>query len=317
MFALKRYAYEVCRQKSFSGAAHSLYITQPALSAAIRRLEERIGMPLFDRSTTPVSLTDCGMRYMLAAEAIMAVEQAFADYLADVRQLQTGTLVIGGSNLFTSYVVPPLAAALHERFPNVRITLVEDSTRQLTAKLLAGDLDFLVDNGTLDETQYAAYPWREEQLLLAVPREYAENSGLEDFAVPADSIRSGSPLGPETPCVPLERFRNCPFVFLKPPNDTHIRGMQLCRNHGFEPRVLFELDQQATAYNIAASGMGACFVSDTLVRSAAPQPGLCYYLPDRDAGRRPICFYTRRNMPVTFAMDAWLKLLGQTGSSAC
>lgn len=110
MFAGMEYVYEVYRQKSFSRAAKSLYISQPSLSATVKRIETRVGSPIFDRSTTPVRLTECGKKYIEAVEAILAVQNDFRNYVEDVNKLQTGTLCIGGSNLFSSYVLPPLIA---------------------------------------------------------------------------------------------------------------------------------------------------------------------------------------------------------------
>ena len=58
------YVYEVYKERSFSKAAENLYISQPALSAMIKKVENKVGMPLFDRSTNPIQLTDCGKRYI-------------------------------------------------------------------------------------------------------------------------------------------------------------------------------------------------------------------------------------------------------------
>ena len=63
-----RYVYEIYRQKSFSKAAQALFITQPALSIAIGKLEASLGMPLFDRSTRPISLTPAGRIYLQTIE---------------------------------------------------------------------------------------------------------------------------------------------------------------------------------------------------------------------------------------------------------
>ncbi len=70
MFTWKKYVYEVYREKSFSKAAQNLYISQPSLSARIKKVEERIGVPLFDRSTSPLQLTEVGKAYIEAAEEI-------------------------------------------------------------------------------------------------------------------------------------------------------------------------------------------------------------------------------------------------------
>lgn len=60
MFSGMNYVYEVYKEQSFSKAAENLYISQPALSSMIKKIETKIGMPLFDRSTSPIQLTECG-----------------------------------------------------------------------------------------------------------------------------------------------------------------------------------------------------------------------------------------------------------------
>ncbi len=67
MFVWKKYVYEVYKERSFTKAAQNLYISQPSLSARIKKIEEIIGEPLFDRSTTPLQLTEVGKVYIEAA----------------------------------------------------------------------------------------------------------------------------------------------------------------------------------------------------------------------------------------------------------
>ena len=69
------YVYEVYKEKSFSTAAKKLFVTQPALSSAIKKAEEKIGAVLFDRSTVPVQLTDAGKVYIQAIEQIKSIKE--------------------------------------------------------------------------------------------------------------------------------------------------------------------------------------------------------------------------------------------------
>ena len=108
MFSGKEYVYEVYKEKSFSKAANNLFISQPSLSSTIKRIENKIGMPIFDRSTTPIGLTECGLKYIKAAESIMAIEQDFHNYLDDARNLQTGTLTIGLAAIYLLLMSYPL-----------------------------------------------------------------------------------------------------------------------------------------------------------------------------------------------------------------
>lgn len=83
MFQGMEYVYEVYKEKSFSKAAASLFISQPSLSANVRRVENRIGYPIFDRSTKPLSLTECGRQYIQCVERIMNIERDFSDFIND------------------------------------------------------------------------------------------------------------------------------------------------------------------------------------------------------------------------------------------
>ena len=92
------------------------------------RVENRIGYPIFDRSTKPLQLTEVGKHYIQAVEKVMDIENNLENYLLDLGNLKTGTLNVGGSNFFSSWILPPLIADFSQKFPHVQISLVEKST---------------------------------------------------------------------------------------------------------------------------------------------------------------------------------------------
>lgn len=309
MFAGMEYVYEVYRQKSFSRAAKSLYISQPSLSATVKRIETRVGSPIFDRSTTPVRLTECGKKYIEAVEAILAVQNDFRNYVEDVNKLQTGTLCIGGSNLFSSYVLPPLIAEFKRRYPRMTIHLVEESTAQLEQLLLAGNLDFIIDNYYFCEDTLIRHLYHREHLVLAVPGHLKINDTLKDYQLNTEEIASGRYLGEEVPAVPLGQFKDEDFILLKMENDTRERGIKLCQNSGFKPKILLNLDQQVTDYNITCSGMGISFISDTLVSCVQPHPRVVYYKLQGEETGRNIYFYRKKGRYLSQAMKEFLKIV--------
>ena len=128
MFANMRYVYEVYKEGSFSKAAERLYISQPALSATVKKIEKKIGMQLFDRSTVPIQLTECGKKYIRTAEKMMDLEEEFACYVGNLNELRTGRLSIGGTYLFIAFVLPDIVKRFREKYPNIKISLVEGHT---------------------------------------------------------------------------------------------------------------------------------------------------------------------------------------------
>ena len=99
MFHSMQYIYEVYKERSFSKAAANLYISQPSLSAAVKKVEEKIGAPIFDRSVSPIQLTECGEHYIRSVEEIMEIQHRFENYLNDLNELKTGQIAIGGEDL--------------------------------------------------------------------------------------------------------------------------------------------------------------------------------------------------------------------------
>ena len=168
MFTWKKYIYEVYLEKSFSRAAQNLYISQPSLSARVKKVEEQIGFPLFDRSTNPLQLTEVGKAYIEAAEEIFQIEQRMENYINNLSTLKTGSLSIGASNLFAAYVLPPIITSFKQKFPDVDIQITEGNTTQLETMLGSNSLDFVIDNYHYDSTLYNKKLYCKENILLSL-----------------------------------------------------------------------------------------------------------------------------------------------------
>ena len=265
MFVWKKYVYEVYKERSFTKAAQNLYISQPSLSARIKKIEEIIGEPLFDRSTTPLQLTEVGKVYIEAAEEITQIEQRVENYINDLAGLKTGNLAVGASTLFAAYVVPSLITQFNQKFPDVHIQLIEGNTAELEEMLGSNALDFVIDNYHYDSILYNKELYCEENILLAVPKHFAVNEELGMYQLSYKNIKNKNYLNQKYPAVPLGRFADLPFIMLTQGNDTRTRGDRLCRNVGFKPNIVLEFNQQLTAYMASSTQLGATFISDILV----------------------------------------------------
>lgn len=308
MFQGMEYVYEVYKEKSFTKAAQNLFLSQPSLSAAVKRVEKKIGYPIFDRSTKPLQLTECGEKYIQAVENIMSEQNAFADYINDWGNLKTGSLILGGSSLFSSWILPHLMGKFTRKYPLVKLVLMEENTAELEKMLQNGCLDLMMDNCLLNPAIFDSCIFQEEHLLLAVPRAFPVNERLLAYQLHTEDIKSGSFLEPEVPSVPLNYFRDDPFIILKPENDTAKRAMNICRAQNFEPQVLFRLDQQQTAYNVTCSGLGISFISDTLIARGTDSSHVVYYKLQGDAVTRNLYLYWKKGRYFTRSMEEFVKI---------
>lgn len=309
MFVWKKYVYEVYKERSFTKAAQNLYISQPSLSARIKKIEEIIGEPLFDRSTTPLQLTEVGKVYIEAAEEITQIEQRVENYINDLAGLKTGNLAVGASTLFAAYVVPSLITQFNQKFPDVHIQLIEGNTAELEEMLGSNALDFVIENYHYDSILYNKELYCEENILLAVPKHFAVNEELGMYQLSYKNIKNKNYLNQKYPAVPLGRFADLPFIMLTQGNDTRTRGDRLCRNVGFKPNIVLEFNQQSTAYMASSTQLGATFISDILVSQLPTFENLVYYKLDGEEAKRKVFFYYKTHKYKTRVMEEFVRMM--------
>lgn len=309
MFVWKKYVYEVYKERSFTKATQNLYISQPSLSARIKKIEEIIGEPLFDRSTTPLQLTEVGKVYIEAAEEITQIEQRVENYINDLAGLKTGNLAVGASTLFAAYVVPSLITQFNQKFPDVHIQLIEGNTAELEEMLGSNALDFVIDNYHYDSILYNKELYCEENILLAVPKHFAVNEELGMYQLSYKNIKNKNYLSRKYPAVPLGRFADLPFIMLTQGNDTRTRGDRLCRNVGFKPNIVLEFNQQSTAYMASSTQLGATFISDILVSQLPTFENLVYYKLDGEEAKRKVFFYYKTHKYKTRVMEEFIRMM--------
>lgn len=301
-----KYVYAVYQHRNFSKAAQALGIAQPTLSLMIKKAEAHLGGEMFDRSKTPLGLTDLGRAYIQAAIRIMRVEDEFSQYISANEQVPSGILTLGGTPMFISYVLPSLLTIFCNRYPGVEIRLHDHPSYMLEKDLSDGVLDLAMDNAQLDPGRFDSCVFQSEELILAVPRKKAEEASLRLYRMTSSYIQRGGIQGAAP--VPLKNLCEMPFILLRKGSDTRIRSDKLCGEAGFEPKIQLQVDQQITAYNMAAAGLGVAFISDTLVNHVPHNDQLMFFRLSGENARREICFFTRKGAPLSAPASAFLKM---------
>ncbi|MBR2728498.1 MAG: LysR family transcriptional regulator [Lachnospiraceae bacterium] len=262
------YIYEVFREKNFTHAAEKLFITQPALSMAIQKVEERLGMPLFDRSTRPLSVTEAGEAYLKYILRVRQLETELEQQIQDIRELETGRITLGGSNYINTCILPPVLAGFASRYPGIEINLIETSSADLSEKLKRQEIDITFHCSPEFIQHFERYAAFQDRILLAVPQSTAISKDCPEVsgaALSAKDILANRHLKEDCPAVPLEHFRDLSYILLTKGNNLYERSRQMFEEAGFVPNTVMKLSQLATAYHLSNAGIGATFVSDRLV----------------------------------------------------
>lgn len=163
-----RYLIAVAEHGNFTRAAEDLHVSQPTLSQQIRQLERAVGVQLLDRTGRTVRLTDAGAVYTEHARRALRDLNAAERAVHDVQDLSRGHLRLGVTPTFTAYLIGPLVAELHTRFPGVGLTLTESTQDRIEAALLADDLDLGIAFAGPHPTGITATPLFTETLSLVI-----------------------------------------------------------------------------------------------------------------------------------------------------
>ncbi len=311
MFKKMEYVYEVYKEKSFTRAAEKLYISQPCLSAAIKKIEEKIGMPVFERRYSAVRPTKIGEEYIKAVEKMMSIEKDFDSKINDINQIQYGHITVGGSNYVSSYILPLVAAKFAENYPKIEITLMEAGSTELDRMLNNEEIDLMIDSFDNDEVLHESYPIIKERILLAVPASSKSNKGLEKYQIHPHDIFKGKADIDKVPKIPVEKFRDENFILLKSGHNMHKYAMRVFKNKSFTPKIAFKLDQLSTSYRFTALGNGACFLTDTIFKFHDFKDEVVLYNLE-ESGTRTLYIAQKRNRYTSNAMERFIELAKET-----
>ena len=262
-----RYIYSVYKNGSFSKAAAELFITQPALSIAVSKVEARIGVPLFDRTSKPLKLTQAGEYYIRKYREIRNLEYELDRQLHDLADLQTGSLRIGGTHYFDAHVLPPVLVRFADRYPGISLKLVEAGADSLLQMLYDQDIDITFNCTIKPRDSFVRKPCFQDMLLLSVPRQMVPKD-LACAALTPDEICRKKHLEPDCPGISLRDFSSLPFIMLTKGNDLHQRANDIFKEEKIQPAIRMEVRQLATAWHLSDAGMGTTFIPDFLVNGS-------------------------------------------------
>lgn len=241
-----QYALVIARTRSFSQAAQELNITQPALSKQIISLESNLGVKLFDRATTPISLTPAGEHFLSRAQKLLFEEEQLLKTMEQYKTGESGKLVIGISPFRSLYLMPDIVLALKKRFPGLQIVLNEQNSAQLHKGIMDGSYDFAIMNLPVDESQLDVTLLEKDVLVLAVHRSLAGYIRWKNKK-PAASISMAE-------CASL------PFVTLGAGQELRLLFDKLCAHASITPQIEVEVNGVATAWSMVQAGIGAAIL---------------------------------------------------------
>lgn len=235
------YFQALAKHQNFTKAADELALTQSALSRSIAKLEEELGVPLFDRKVRGVTLNQYGEILLpYVNRVIQEINQAKQE-IRDLDNPYQGTISLAFIHTLGSSFVPDLISVFREKYPGIQFQLTQDSTRKIMNLLEAGEIDLGLcsPNEQMKNKYIESVVAIDEPLYLIVPKQhrFAERTKIE-----------------------LEEVAYEPFVSYK--HESGIREVieKLCQEAGFKPNVTFEGVGDETIAGFVAANFGVALI---------------------------------------------------------
>jgi LysR family hydrogen peroxide-inducible transcriptional activator len=165
-----RYIVAVARERHFGRAAEACFVSQPTLSVAVKKLEEELGLPLFERGPGEVTVTPAGQRVVEQAQRVLEEASRIKEIAAAGRDPLAGPLRLGAIYTIGPYLLPKLIPILRKNAPTMQLLIQENFTHRLAEMLKSGEVDAILIALPFDEPGVATHALYDEPFFVAVPK---------------------------------------------------------------------------------------------------------------------------------------------------
>jgi DNA-binding transcriptional LysR family regulator len=273
---------------SFSGAAEALHMAQPSLSEQVRRLEDELGVALFQRVGRGVVLTEAGRALRPHAESVLAEVEAARAAVVDVRELRGGTAAFGTFGSSRYYLGAHVVRDFHRRHPGVRIQLVGQNSSEVVEAIRAGELEAGIVVLPIDDAGLELRPAMRDELVLC--------------SSDAKRLRSA---------MTIERMARTPLVLYDvsfgAEDPTRRQLVELAQRAGVSLEPIIDVEDPEVALDLAAHGLGDTIAAKGTLNALGPRlsPNLGW-VPFADPIYDDFAFVWRRGTRLSPATRAFV-----------
>lgn len=268
-------------------AAEKLYISQPALSQYLKRLEENLGSELFDRSKSPMPLTYAGQRYLRHILQIQKMDREIRAELRDIGDEISGCLRLGIALWRGACLLPEIFPTFHKQYPRVSVELTEGASNVLERELLADRIDLAVMNlpQGLNYPQLTSDIILEEPIFLDFPTHHP--SAVRILSQQKD-IR-GYPLAP------VSLLEEIPLIYTCTGQNLTRQINHFLTRHNLMPEILMQTRNLTTAINLVSRGIACTLVPGEGVEVCTHPGRVTYFRLEDPELSWPLAFVYRKN----------------------
>ena len=282
--------YAVASHRSFSRAAESLNITQPAVSIQVQELEKFLGASLFHRRTRGLRVTEVGETVFAYAQQIFALSGKLLESLEELHNLQTGRLALGASTTPGEYLLPLAVGQFRQIYPGISVELSIANTRVITQRILNQELDLgmVGSHPTAGQDDLGIIDYLEDEIVLVA----APTHPLAQM----DRVTAG-------------QVAQAGLILREPGSATRNTAEECFKQLGIAPAAALSLGSNQALKQAAMAGGGVAAISRMGV-TAETRAGMLVILPVSDWDcRRPLTLIYPKERQLSPSKQAFLEYL--------
>lgn len=232
----------VAEVKNISRAAEQMDITQPALSAQIKKLEDVLGVKVFDRINRRIELSESGHLLQKYAQKVVQTLLETQQALDDLTGVVQGTIQVGASSTIGNYILPPFLGKFNKLYPNVRIEMVVKNSNQIEIALLKNEIDLGFVEGPIQSDSIEKKLFRMDELIVICSKKHPWRNRTS---------------------VTLEEFSKAPLIIREKGSGTRKVFMDTLREAGFSEslNINMELGNTEAIKNSVQGNLGVAVLS--------------------------------------------------------
>lgn len=282
----------VAETGSVTRAAEILSISQPAITAQIKKFEQELSLPLLKPEGRGIALTDAGEHFAVLAARLFAVEQQIEQYAAEYRDGGRGRLRLAATYLPANFLIPSWIAKYKQRYEQVEMKINTTNSSDALKQLLGVEVDLAIYGGLPEEhpdSIYAEELFQDELWFVVAPSHSYANQE-----------------------VTLEEMTRIPFVMREEGSSTRERLLSLCRTYNAPaPSISLTFNGLHEAIAAVVSGYGANFVSSLVVKEQVRRGELARVMVTGVQLTNTIAVCTRKNETLSASVSNFIQMIRQ------
>ena len=290
----QKYVYEVYRAKSFSKAANDLFISQPSLSAMVKKLEGKLGFSIFDRTKTPLALTPQGEIYISYLEECFENEIIMKNRIKSLGDTTRQELTIGGKSFFSSLLYPMACGKISRILPNLDVKIdmgAMGTNHNIRDKVEAGILDTAIVY-SFDPSKFEKIPILEERYYFTIHRDFPGADKLIPYSVSLEEILACKDF---TTSPRQNYYIPSDFPLLRTASLPAMNLDNYIENFKFSNFVASNFLSGEMVYNFMLQGLGADISSDLIIAANWKKSADVLFIPiELPQGKRDALFIYKK-----------------------